>query len=141
MKEDRLQFELILWYGQKYPQFQDLMFEINNDTLSAGQAIYRRSKGMRAGASDLGWIIPNSGKFVGIELKAPGSTHDVEHLKRQLEWGRSIVLNGGFYFMVSRLHVVKNFIDKCFDQGPGAPFLISEIDLKDYQAKTIKFAL
>ncbi len=110
MTEQQLQHNLVMWFSQEYPQFRGLLFEINNDTRAMKQAMRRRAMGMITGASDLGFIDPLTGMFIGIELKAPGSRHDLKHIKSQIEWGHKVMEAGGMYLMCSELDTIKMFI-------------------------------
>ncbi len=110
MTEQQLQHKLIMWFSQQYPQHRGLLFEINNDTEALKQAMKRRAMGMIAGASDLGFIDPNNGHFIGIELKAPESRHKLQHIKQQIEWGQKIIDAGGMYIMCSDLEDISDLI-------------------------------
>jgi hypothetical protein len=127
-----------MWFGQTWPQYRKLLFEVNNDTHSAEQANYRKSKGMISGVSDLILCLPNCGKMVGIELKAPESVHKVEHLKNQIDWGRNIVENGGFYIMSSLLIDIQAFIHDLIYDINSSRLVRPDID---FTKKTYKFPL
>lgn len=137
--EDRIQHEFIMWFGQTWPEYRQLMFEVNNDTHSAGQANYRKSKGMISGVSDLILILPNNGKVVAIELKAPGSVHKIDHIKNQLDWGNRVVKNGGFYFMTSQILVLQRHIHSLIYHTKSGLDGYSIIDAIDLSKKTVKF--
>src|SRR6056297_1637998 len=110
MTEQQLQHSIVMWFSQQYPQYRGLLFEINNDTQAMKQAMKRRAMGMIAGASDLGLINPWNGQFIGIELKAPGSRHKLDHIKQQVEWGQKLIDAGGIYLMSSEIETIKMFI-------------------------------
>jgi len=126
--ENKIQYEIVTWFSQKYPQYRGLLFEINNDTYSRNHAMRRRAMGMISGVSDLIFIVPGSGKIAGIEIKAEGSNHKKDHIKNQLEWGRIIMQAGGFYIMSSHTTVIKTFIN----------FLIQDMN---YEAKEMQGTL
>lgn len=112
MNESQHQHSFIMWFGQQYPEHRGLLFEVNNNVYSLHHASKRRSMGMVAGVSDLILVLPNSGKTVGIELKAPGSIHNKDHIRQQVEWGKKVVDNGGFYYITSDLDHLKNVIER-----------------------------
>ena len=126
--ENKIQYEIVTWFSQKYPQYRGLLFEANNDTYSRNHAMTRRAMGMVSGVSDLIFIVPGSGKIAGIEIKAEGSSHKKDHIKNQLEWGRTIMQAGGFYIMSSHTTVIKTFIN----------FLIQDMN---YEAKEMQGTL
>ena len=110
MKENRLQYEIVVWFSQTYPQYRGHLFTVNNNTFNVKDAATKRAMGLFKGVSDLIFIVPNSGKIAGIEIKAPGSKHTTDHIKIQLEWGNIITNAGGFYLMTSDEDKIKRFI-------------------------------
>ena len=140
MTEKKLQYDCVLWFGQNYPNHRKTLIEINNDTYSQRDAMRRRAMGMQAGASDL--IFFHQGIFVAIELKAPNSRHKTEHIKRQLEWGRQIADNQGFYFIINSQKDFEFIINLTFDNPLALPFyqhkFFANIDKKLSQ-KTVLF--
>ena len=142
MTESRLQHDLIMWFGQQWPEYRELLFMVHNENENFKQLNYRKSMGQIAGVSDLIFIIPDSGKIAGIELKAPGSTHKTEHINRQLAWGEKIIKNGGFYLMTSDLKDAKGFI-KSLIEGTTEHQIYQLVSLNyvknQLNNKTIKF--
>jgi len=139
MLESRLQHDLIMWFGQIWPNLRPLMFEVNNDTLSAKNASFRKSKGMISGVADLILI-----KYkAGIELKAPKSIHSKDHIKKQTMWGRMLIDNKGYYLITSDLGVAKNFITQLVLQNYDEAIKIQHGCLQlvenQFENKTIKF--
>lgn len=131
MTEKRLQYELVLWFSQKYPELRGHLFEINNDTYNVKHAMTRRAMGMISGVSDLIFVVPKSGKTAAIELKAPSSVHSKEHIQNQVDWGVKMIKSGGYYLITSDLATAKDFIE----------FLITDfiIAVKDRQGECIHF--
>ena len=111
MTEKQLQAKLILTFGQKYPQYRDLLFEVNNDVYSINHAAARKAVGMVAGVSDLIFINPYNGKIIGIELKSENSTHAQKHIHTQLNWGAKITNAGGYYILSTNIEFIMQFID------------------------------
>jgi hypothetical protein len=96
-----------MWFSQQYPQHRGLLFEVNNDSYSAKHGTNRTAMGRVKGVSDLMLIEPIAATTIGIELKAPESRHDKNHIETQLNWGKKIIESGGFYFMLSELDTLK----------------------------------
>lgn len=111
MNENKIQHEVVKWFSQKYPQYRGLLFEVNNNPANVKHALKRRAMGMISGVSDLIFIIPRTGKVAGIEVKAPQSVHSKQHIENQMEWGRGVVGNRGFYLMQSDVNSIMNFIE------------------------------
>lgn len=139
MLEAEIQHDLIMWFGQIWPNLRPLLFEVNNDTFSAKNAKYRKSKGMIAGVSDLVFI-----KYkAGIELKAPGSNWPKSHIEKQLNWGHVLIENRGYYLITSDLGIAKNFLTCLvlgkFDEAIEIQTDCLELVKKQFENKTIKF--
>ena len=142
MTESRIQHNLIMWFGQTWPEYRELLFMVHNETENFKQLMYRKSMGQIPGVSDLVFMVPGTGKLAGIELKAPDSTHLSEHINRQLAWGEKIIENNGFYLMTSDLKDAKNFIKSLIEKT--SEHLIYQIGSLNYirsqlNKKTIKF--
>lgn len=110
MREDRLQHDLIMWFGHSWPEYRKLLIEINNNPKNKAHGSYRKSMGMIKSASDLIMVQPKSGTIAAIELKAHGSIHPKNHIENQIAWGELIIEQGGFFIMSSDLPTVKEFI-------------------------------
>ncbi len=143
MKEKKLQYELVVWFSQEYPQLRGLFFEANNDTYNVKHAMKRRSMGMISGVSDLIFVMPKTSVIVGIELKAPKSVHSKQHIQNQITWGEQIIANGGYYLITSSLTKAKNFIKWLINNHVGLAISCQDICLnfvkEQYYKKTIKF--
>lgn len=143
-EEDKLQASIVMWFGQKWPEYQQLLFEVNNNPVNIKHAMHRRSMGMRAGVADLILIQPDYGVCCGIELKAPGSSYSYSEIEHQLKWGENSIDNGGYYIMSSDIELIKEFIEAVIDDNI---FLIPECEIlaKKHindqleKRKTIKF--
>jgi len=101
--ESHLQHQFFMAFGQRWPQYRKLLFEINNNAYSLKHAQHRKAMGMQAGAADMGFISPKSGIFCGIEFKKAGSKHSKAHILNQLEWGALIKKAGGYYIMTNNI--------------------------------------
>ena len=109
--EDRLQYEIVTAFGQKYPQFRNHLIEINNNTTSAANGVKRKAMGMVAGASDLLFISPFSTTCIFIELKAENTKHKTSHIERQLTFGADMVKSGHLFVMTTSRELVIDIID------------------------------
>jgi len=110
MSEDRFQHEFIMWFGQTWPQFNHLLFEVNNNPKNEAHGAHRKAMGMKKNVSDLILMQPEFGHLIGIECKAPGSVWPKLHIQNQLEWGKFVIKNNGWYIMTSDLSTLKSFI-------------------------------
>ncbi len=99
MTEKQLQYQCVVWFGQQYPELQDMLIEVNNSAVNVKHYSTRIAMGMTVGASDL--IFWHKGVLIAIELKAMGSTHKSAHIKNQLEFGRQVSDNYGFAFILN----------------------------------------
>jgi len=86
-------------YSQRNPEKHGTLFSVANRSLSGRDGQTQVAMGMIAGVSDL--IHFENGVFTGCEIKVKGSTHKSSHLKGQINWGKSILNNGGRYFFVT----------------------------------------
>jgi len=115
MKEKKIQYLFVTWYGQKYPQYYGHLIEINNDAETFQKIQHRRAMGMIPGASDLLLIAPGFARVAGIEIKAPGSKHARKHIERQMFFGKVVNRAGGVYLITAKIDVLKKFADAIMD--------------------------
>lgn len=144
MNEARLQHDFVMWFRQKWPEYSNLLFMVHNEAKSKKEASYLKSMGLVPGASDLALIHPHYGYFIGIELKAPGSRHSKEHIEQQLNWGKQVIENNGYYLMTSNMDVLQRFCKFLIDYNPLRVYDIQtdELFFIEHQLKaqkTIKF--
>ena len=134
--EDKLQNECILNFSQKHPDMKGQLFAVNNTANSKKQAMHLKSLGVLPGVSDLIFIRP-SGIIVAIEIKVPGSRHNLEHVKRQARWGKLIMnLGGESYFCTSLIQfecIIENVTEDVLT-GDEVLYMCNKSKLK-----TIKF--
>ncbi|MCJ7802742.1 MAG: VRR-NUC domain-containing protein [Candidatus Marinimicrobia bacterium] len=132
-----------MWFGQNWPEYNGLLFEINNNPKNKAHGVYRKSMGMKKNVSDLILVEPKQGHTIGIELKAPGSKHSSEHIKNQIDWGKQLINNGGYYIMTSDLSTLKEFISDIIKGDYLSAMEIQYSQLifvgKQLGVKTIKF--
>lgn len=143
-EEDKLQAAIVMWFGQKWPEYQDLLFEVYNNPSNIEHAVHRKAMGMRAGVADLILIQPHVSCTFGIEFKAPGSKHNYSKIEHQIKWGKNLIENGGGYIMSANEELIKAFITSIIYDDHYVSFKIQneamnyiENQLKD--RKTIQF--
>ena len=96
--EDQLQSSIVRKFSELYPERRGQLFHIPNERNHALQAMQARSKGIFPGVADL--IYFELGPFyriktLAIELKTPESSHKVDTVEQQVEWGEIFEKNGG----------------------------------------------
>ena len=119
MTEKELQYKIVSWFSHNYIKHRGLLFLVDNDTHNINHAQTKRALGMISGVSDLILINPFNGQINGIELKAPGSRHEVKKLQNQLSWGKQLIRMNCNYIMSSREDLIKQFISEIVNTGAG----------------------
>jgi hypothetical protein len=95
MSEKKLQSQMVLGFSQKHPDKSGDLIGTFNETISASQGTNRLSLGLVKGLSDLIYI--NSEKrFIAIEVKYPGTYHDLIHILEQCRFIHHNSHNGFF---------------------------------------------
>lgn len=82
-EEARLQARCVVGHAAKYPERRKFLIGYFAETKSRVEGAQKQSLGLVRGVSDLMYFW---GRFRGIEMKFPGSSHKVDHLKEQCEW-------------------------------------------------------
>jgi len=96
--EDQLQSSIVRKFSELHPEKRGQLFHVANERNHALQAMQARSKGIFPGVADLIYIDLKSmfqPRILGIELKTPGSSHKVDTVRQQVEWGEILEKNGG----------------------------------------------
>lgn len=83
MTEHRLQYEIIKWYRHEFKERNGSLWA-NFSEQNKFQAGQKKALGMVRALPDLMMVV--DGCLIGIELKLPGTRHDVQHLREQAEW-------------------------------------------------------
>jgi hypothetical protein len=95
MTESQLQSKCVTLYADAYPENRGRLFATFQETTSKAQGGLMLSKGLIPGVSDL--LYSNANRYlVGIEMKAPGTYHDLIHVLEQCLWIKKSCYNGGF---------------------------------------------
>lgn len=134
--ENAIQHEIVMWFSHEYPDLRGLLFEINNNSTSVRGAMYHRSLGRVAGASDLIFFYKT---MLCIELKAPGSSHEKRKILRQLEWGEQVVKAGGLYVMTSDVVMVKRIIKGVINGDDMSGYCADIVKKIDTSKSYVKF--
>lgn len=106
MSEIQLQSKIAQTISVRFPKLKGQFFHISNERNNKVQAFQARSIGIVPGVSDflfmeLLYSDQELGtKLTGIEVKDPGSYHDVDHVKQQVKWGKTLERCGGRWFLV-----------------------------------------
>jgi len=96
--EDQLQSSIVKKFSEIYPERRGQLFHVANERNHALQAMQARSKGIFPGVADLIYIELGAMyriRILAIELKTPESSHKVETVEQQVEWGEILEKNGG----------------------------------------------
>jgi VRR-NUC domain len=136
-KEAKLQSQMVILHSQRRPEEKGLLWATLNRTLSLRDGQKQKAMGLQKGVSDL--IYFKEDTFAAIEVKAPGEKHNTNHIKKQLEWGRKIEKQGGFYFITTSVDGFWSIIEG--EPGMvGDVYFVSDIQkLIDKGMKTIIF--
>ena len=111
--EHQLQADCVIWFANKYPSLRGALWG-NFAEQSVSLASKKLSLGLIRGLPDLMFRL--NGVFVGIELKLPGTSHNIAHLVEQSEWMQNNTDIGcfcdslsGFQYLITHIieHVAK----------------------------------
>lgn len=94
-EEAKLQAKMVIEFSQKCPEYKGRLIGYFAETENKIEGATKLSLGLVKGASDLFYVRPD-GRFTGIEVKAPHSRHNVQHLLEQCEWLESVPAEGRF---------------------------------------------
>lgn len=103
MSELRLQSDIAREFSVRYPFKKGQLLHISNERNNKIQAFQARSIGIIPGASDFLYFEKEHDinclgvVFVAIEIKEPGSRHQVYQIERQVEWGELVEKVGGVW--------------------------------------------
>jgi hypothetical protein len=129
--EERLQHDLVMKFSQKYPDQQERLFMVQNNTYSQAHGNRMKSMGLRKSISDLMFI--GDGFFAGIELKADGQKHKRSHIINQLKWGVMMIELGHFYIMTSNIDDAELFLTALMENNKKLATEIQTIYLRRAQ--------
>jgi hypothetical protein len=85
--EHKLQAEMVKWYAEKFPDNRGALIATFQETPDAIKGGIMKSLGLVASVSDLLYFCEDQFPYIiGIEVKAKGTYHSVEHLRSQAKW-------------------------------------------------------
>ena len=131
-KEHALQASMVIEFSQEKPEERGCLIGYFAEVENGIQGSLKNSLGLVRGVSDLLYIT-KSGHLIGIEVKAPGSSHNVAHLREQAEWLIKVPVFG--YFCDSK-EQFWNIIN--YKSGGYTPKEVLNA-LKDVNTKTISW--
>lgn len=109
MSEIKLQSDIVRKFSELYPEKRGQLFHVPNERNHALQAIQAKGIGIFPGVSDLIYVSENGLKC--LELKYPGRSHEVWHVKQQLEWGKTMESLGNDWKLITDIDDAINFIN------------------------------
>lgn len=130
--EHSLQSKCVISFSQKYPEQRGRLIGYFAETESPIQGALKNSLGLVRGVSDLIYFHPN-GNTIGIEMKAPGSSHKASHLKEQAKWLMTIPIYGWFCDSEKMFWDIINY-----NRGGYPPEVVLEM-LKDFNSMNISW--
>ncbi len=136
MSEDRLQYEIIKWFNNKIPAERGYLCRTENKTNKGANA---KALGMVKGMSDLKYTAP-CGTQILIELKTLNSRHDVNHLRKQLDFIVKHSIRGAVGFFVFELEAFQTIIANIVPNGVNLRALTMATHSQQYIKDMIEWA-
>ena len=146
MSEIKLQSDMVRKISELYPHLRGQIFHVPNQRNHELQAIRARAEGIFPGVADLlyfkemtahGFQIENCCKLIALEVKEPNSTHKLDHVIQQAEWGQILENNGGKYVIVQTVEQSIEVINENYENVIDLRTLWKVI--KNCKSKTIMF--
>ena len=139
MSEVKIQSDIAREFSVRYPNKRGQLFHISNERNHKVQAFQAAAIGIVNGVSDFLFFewVPGFGiNLLALEVKSPGSRHEVDHIRQQINWGKTLEEQGGSYRLVRSC---KEAID-CIE-GNLCGLSIEEVEemIHEIKTKTIKF--
>lgn len=105
MSEVKIQSDITRKFSELYPLKRGQLFHVSNERNNKIQAFQARSIGIFPGVSDFIYFDKFHPRengtpcvlIVGIEVKEPGSRHEVDKVERQVDWGEILESQGGVW--------------------------------------------
>lgn len=105
MSEIKLQSDIAREFSVRYPNKRGQFFHVSNERNNKIQAFQAKSIGVFPGVADFLFfdsfddrgIFRGVVKLIAIEVKEPGSRHEVEQIERQIEWAEILESQGGIW--------------------------------------------
>lgn len=149
MSEIALQSKIAQTVSVRFPKLKGQFFHVSNERNNKIQVFQARSIGIVPGVSDFlliepeniwddeGFISETYTKITGIEVKEPGSYHEVAHVRQQVKWAKVLESCGGVWFLVTSVDEAVKAVTKDYEGLKR----IADIEkmLDECKTKTIKF--
>lgn len=149
--EKQLQAACVRHFSQNHGGFAGCFFAIRGETFSAKHAANQLAMGQVYGIADTCLLAPQ--KTVFIEFKLPGKRHNLEHVRRQMNWARETRFLSDVvdYYIVTSLNgfeaLVANSVQKDYTPTIALGVLclsdiynkVSELDNSDITRRSIVF--
>jgi len=127
--EGKIQASIVKWFGETYPERRGALIAYFANPENKAQGGVMLSMGLMKDVSDL--LLFEHGYITGIEIKADGTYHNVEHLIGQANWMLKFCESG---FFADSLEMFK---DVLLNGGKGvSPNLVLQ-NLKNIKTKTV----
>ena len=144
MSEIKLQSDVARKFSELHPDKRGQLFHVSNERNNKVQAFQARAIGVFPGVADFIYFEkfhPRENRsscslIIAIELKEPGSRHEVDRIELQLEWAEVLESQGGHWRLCRSVEEAISCIELNF-KG----LTIAEVKemLKNVKTKTIKF--
>lgn len=136
MREERLQSDIAVAFSQRYPKKKGQLFHVSNERNSVKQAYRAKAIGIVAGVADFLFISKKLN--AALELKVPGSRHEVAKVRKQIWWGKLWESKGKKnHWRLCR--TVEEALSCCEGNLQGMTLKEVEKFLNSVTTKTIKF--
>lgn len=93
--EAQLQAYCFQWFHNTNPKKRGRLFSTFQEVSNKIEGSTKKAKGLVAGVSDF-ILSDEEFRIIGIEMKLPETSHDVEHLKQQAKWLLNCTYKGYF---------------------------------------------
>lgn len=135
MTEEKLSSDIVRKISELQPEKRGQLLHIPNERNNQSQVWKAKSIGIVSGVAD--FLFFDFGMpLKAMEIKVPGSRHEVDHIKRQLEWGKKLEANGGIWRMILDVNGAVNYIHHNINSG--LTIIDVESMLEGVKTKTIK---
>ena len=140
MTELKLQSDIVRKFSELYPEKRGQLFHVPNERNNKTQAFVAQSIGIVPGVSDLVFFGTHilGMNLLGIEVKLPGSSHKVSHIKSQINWAKKVELNLGRWRIVRTVEEAINFIEGKENDGLKIKD-VEQMLMENKNKKTVKF--
>ena len=97
MKEERLQYECVIWFNNEYPYLRGLLYANNNNSHNAIKGALNRSMGVISGVADMTFLYKKTTTFLEFKTKIGKQS------KKQIDWEKVVTFHNFDY------HIIRSF--------------------------------